>query len=173
MFFIVLMDILRCWYHVIIWPILCSFYSYLLLVLWIGLMACISYIFSHKRGISLVSIGVAILKSASLGLLCATFTIALYDIALCFTAESSFFTPYKHVILNCVSHMPFQSTFSLRAEQRILTILFLSYSFLGALYFVPPCSYQLQDDRVYQKYAFSLYFASVICYLVFMFLGYV
>lgn len=178
MFFIVLMGIIRAWYNLVLWPTIVNPYTYILLILWLGLIAFVTYLFlylkdQYRMQYMYKNIAIAVLESAGYGLLFATLAIGLYNRVLFFAAESKFFTPYKDKILNLASHVSWETSISQILEQRILTVLFLMFSSALALYFVVPCSYQLQDDKNYKKYAFFVCASSIVCYFVCMFLGYV
>lgn len=177
MFFIVLMNIVRAWYNLILWPTIINPYTYILLILWIGLVASITYVFlylkdQYRMQYMYRCVAVAILESAGYGMFFATLTIGLCNQALFFAAESKFFTPYKNKILNMMNHVSGQAAISQTFEQRILTILFLIFSFLLALHLITPCSYQLQDHKNYQRYAGLIFIGSVVCYGMCMLLGY-
>lgn len=178
MLFIVFMNILHAWYNVILWPMIMNFYTYILLVLWIWLVAFTTYAFlyvkdQYRMQYIYKNIMVGVLKAAGYGLLFATLAIGLYDRVLLFAAYSKFFTPYQDKILDLTVYVSSRIPVNLILQQRVVTILFLLFSSALTLYFVGSCSCQLEDDKNYQWYAGLIWVSSIICYLICMLLGYV
>ncbi len=178
MFFIILMGIIKTWYHFVFWPTIKNPYTYVLLALWAGLTGFITCGFlylkdQYRMQYLYKNIAIAIFKSTGYGLFFATLSIGLYNKALFFAADSKFFTPYKDKILNLASHLPWETFVSQTLERRMLTVLFLLFSSAVTLYFVVPCCYQLQDRKNYQTYAGLVFVGSFFCYLICMFLGYI
>lgn len=178
MLFLVLMSILQASYHQIILPVIINHYTYIFFALWLGLVTSVTYVFLYLKDKCCMqylykNIAISTFKSAGCGLFFATLSFGLYNQAVLFAAHSKFFTPYKNKILNMATYIPGQAYVSQTLEQRILTILFLFFSSLFALYFVTSCSYQLQDHKNYQNYQNLIFITAFFCYVVCMFLGYI
>lgn len=178
MFFFIFMNIMRSWYDLILWPTITSLYAYMLFMLWIAITCFITYGFLYKKDQYRIQymykhIAKAVLKSAVYGMFFATLAIGLYNMALYFAATSQFFISYRENIWNLGTHLSSQDFFAQILRQRILTVLFLIFSSVLTLDFAGSVSYQFQDHKNYQKYASLIIFGSVICYVFFMFLGYV
>ncbi len=178
MFFIYMMRWVRWWYDQLFFPIMTSPYVYVLLSLWIVIIASITYLFfskidRHRMQYMHKSVAIAILRSAACGLLMATMFIALYNMALNLTADSDFFKFYKTGALGLATHMPWQTAISELMARRILTILFLMFASILCMNFVESCCYQLEDDKNWKIYAGCIIVGSIACYLLCMTFGYV
>ena len=178
MFFIYIMRWIKWWYHRVVFPTMTTPFTYALLLLWMLIIATITYLFfakidRHRMQYMYKNAAVAICKSAGFGLLMATMFIALYNLALNLTASSEFFRFYEAGTMELATHMPWQTAISNLMERRILIVLFLMFGSALSLNFVASCCYQLEDDKNWWIYAASVATGSVVCYLLCMAAGYV
>jgi len=178
MVFLYLMLWLRWWYDQIVFPALLNPYTYILLSLWIMIIALVSYLFLSKKDSYRMHdlykpVGRAILESAGCGFLMTTMFIALYNMAVSLTAQSDFFRVYRFGIVSLATHMPGLTVLSAIMERRIDTILFLFFSSMICIQFVTASSFLFEDERNRHSYMAFIALGSIVTYVICMVLGYV
>lgn len=171
MFFIVIMELIHFLYHRVVFPVITTLYFYEMLMVWLFISGCLTYLFMYRVDsfrMQYISkkLLLEVLKAALVTMALAIAIIGLYDLSLYFTVTSDFFRTQKSSMVRLgafgVDYL-YGKTIGQSWEviKLIVSALFFIMVPVMTTKFVTEVAYHLQDHKTWWKFYFLMGLSSV------------